>query len=216
MYIANFYSHASYEARHGVKDRRAEVADFYSHASYEARRRPGRPVQRQIHFYSHASYEARLIPDFSVRAERKFLLTRLLRGATIWDIKRCPKTLISTHTPLTRRDDAKIQIAREQIDFYSHASYEARLEDLVISHLENISTHTPLTRRDGSRAEREEIGGISTHTPLTRRDIMTTAGVDFLKNFYSHASYEARQAIFDENTHLSNFYSHASYEARRL
>ena len=100
----DFYSHASYEARHGVKDRRAEVADFYSHASYEARRRPGRPVQRQIHFYSHASYEARLIPDFSVRAERKFLLTRLLRGATIWDIKRCPKTLISTHTPLARRD----------------------------------------------------------------------------------------------------------------
>ena len=56
------------------------------------------------YFYSHASYEARHLLKFWTRPKLKFLLTRLLRGATIIMCRGAVIIFISTHTPLTRRD----------------------------------------------------------------------------------------------------------------
>ena len=65
--------------------------------------------------------EQKVLPAF------EFLLTRLLRGATISNP--CSKLSfpISTHAPLTRRDAYQISNKRKNNDFYSRASYEARL-----------------------------------------------------------------------------------------
>ena len=101
----HFYSHASCEARpvasfaspvtigistHTPLARRDERLsnegkkkdDFYSHASCEARR--GRTCRKgsPSNFYSHASCEARHAIVFGLDVPDKFLLTRLLRGAT--------------------------------------------------------------------------------------------------------------------------------------
>ena len=59
------------------------------------------------------------------------------------------KIMISTHTPLARRD----VIAA---DFHVRFSL--------------ISTHTPLARRDLFAGYTRPTGAISTHTPLARRD----------------------------------------------
>ena len=77
-------------------------------------------------FYSHASCEAwlkLLCPWLNMIS---FLLTRLLRGVTYhWPLSDT-EYLISTHTPLARRDT---------------------IVKLIIVPI-NISTHTPLARRD--------------------------------------------------------------------
>ena len=57
---------------------------------------------------------------------------------------------ISTHTPLTGRDDVN-----SEYPFVMH-----------------ISTHTPLTGRDGEKMNDFITLDISTHTPLTGRDII--------------------------------------------
>ena len=56
----------------------------------------------------------------------KFLLTRLLRGATAASPPAALLTPISTHTPLARRDQNIRKGTEEKTDFYSHASCEAR------------------------------------------------------------------------------------------
>ena len=78
-----------------------------------------------------------------------FLLTRLLRGATLqfyeekdnlWVSTHTPlarrditegksydMNVVSTHTPLARRDEIALQGIGKLIGFYSHASCEARL-----------------------------------------------------------------------------------------
>ena len=56
-----------------------------------------------------------------------FQLTRLLRGATLFQLINCLLFEVSTHAPLTRRDHAA-----------TDAAYAAR----------KVSTHAPLTRRD--------------------------------------------------------------------
>ena len=54
-----------------------------------------------------------------------FLLTRLLRGVTCW-LLRCGRIqIISTHTPLARRDRPHIILKFLRKNFYSHASCEA-------------------------------------------------------------------------------------------
>ena len=101
----------------------------------------------------------------------RFLLTRLLRGATdaaqlvpfYYEISThtplarrdlglyCVGTfdLISTHTPLARRDQNTMADAASLNDFYSHASCEARQKIIEPPAGEDyISTHTPLARRD--------------------------------------------------------------------
>ena len=58
-----------------------------------------------FNFYSHASCEARLSFHLKHLHGHQFLLTRLLRGATLRQWKLQQRNLISTHTPLARRDD---------------------------------------------------------------------------------------------------------------
>ena len=78
-----------------------------------------------------------------------FLLTRLLRGATVNILDFLIDILISTHTPLARRD-AKDKDAEKRA---------------------KISTHTPLARRDDITEFFTKVDSISTHTPLARRDL---------------------------------------------
>ena len=55
----------------------------------------------------------------------KFLLTRLSRGVTLTAQYQEVYIIISTHTPLARRDLALVNSAVDVWDFYSHASREA-------------------------------------------------------------------------------------------
>ena len=84
MIFNNFYSRASCEARHHWTKREKTKLDFYSRASCEARLFLNSCQSSQLisNFYSRASCEARLndVPDSMERI--KFLLTRLMRGAT--------------------------------------------------------------------------------------------------------------------------------------
>ena len=236
----HFYSHASYEARPGRYAVSPDALDFYSHASYEAR--PDGEDEAAIvdDFYSHASYEARLLLYSCFPSSLKFLLTRLLRGATEptktkpffqmisthtpltrRDLVHVPppkNKFISTHTPLTRRDAASRFPDTLKIDFYSHASYEARpAAGPTISAAGNFYSHASYeARRHGANGSRrtgrflltrllrgatyEQFRNpqnmlISTHTPLTRRDAELPADQISDRNFYSHASYEARHAF---------------------
>ena len=124
----------------------------------------------------------------------QFLLTRLLRGATFTCLLMLEVYYISTHTPLARRDCVDVKLEKYDLNFYSHASCEARrvntgnyITDCAnfYSHascearpvgytLKNtssgISTHTPLARRDLLLMMRFSVIRISTHTPLARRD----------------------------------------------
>ena len=73
---------------------------------------------------------------------------------------------ISTHTPLTRRDMLPSWLVLVLLNFYSHASYEARRRSIVTPETRReISTHTPLTRRDIRRTEK---GGPAGRFLLTR------------------------------------------------
>ena len=84
-----------------------------------------------------------------IRKTMKFLLTRLLRGATAYQLYHDVVDRISTHTPLARRD----------------CSFA-----LPHSFANDISTHTPLARRDRNVQLVGQLFAISTHTPLARRD----------------------------------------------
>ena len=98
-----------------------------------------------------------------------FLLTRLSRGVTKrrgWDSN---PYIISTHTPLARRDTV----------------------DLGVTTVPIISPHTPLARRDTVDLGVTTVPIISTHTPLARRDHDVLAKSLDKYNFYSHASREA-------------------------
>ena len=123
----------------------------------------------------------------------KFLLTRLLRGATDSSIKtsfnvgistHAPLTrrdahvpagfkpfLISTHAPLTRRDESGGVFQSSLKDFYSRASYEARHSIWSVSYGAITFLLTRLLRGATSRSKmRHSVDRISTHAPLTRRD----------------------------------------------
>ena len=75
---------------------------------------------------------------------------------------------ISTHTPLTGRDD---------------------LQNYHVNIMYSISTHTPLTGRDIGVGKGGIWDGISTHTPLTGRDFNQIGILRNAKHFYSHAPY---------------------------
>ena len=100
----------------------------------------------------------------------------------------------STHTPHVGRDYLQISPSYQFGHFYSHASCEARLcRGLSPAFVYVISTHTPLARRDEAVKTLRQTSPISTHTPLARRDNFPEKYRDYVKNFYSHASCEARR-----------------------
>ena len=145
----------------------------------------------------------------------KFLLTRLLRGATTADTMINDRSSISTHTPHAGRDDFRLK-AWKSLWISTHTPLARRDAILMLnSILTAISTHTPLTRRDSYGAPRLPVTNeflltrllrgatklicrawsavmISTHTPLARRDYCRPMAGFKLIDFYSHASCEAR------------------------
>ena len=123
----------------------------------------------------------------------QFLLTRLLRGATVTRSVRCTDPLC----------------------FYSHASCEARPSFYFVGKHRPVSTHTPLARRDDHRKRHP---GREKKFLLTRL-LRGATSVPFHMNlrflrFYSHASCEARLKLECKPCHDAGFYSHASCEAR--
>ena len=144
--------------------------------------------------------------------------------------------LISTHTPLARRDCAYLHMCHLLV-ISTHTPLARRDTDsdeqnIVIA----ISTHTPLARRDkvavikgvpvlkflltrllrgvtAMMANQGYKGSISTHTPLARRDLLHRLSPHSDIHFYSHASCEAWPGDYDLILPIAYFYSHASCEA---
>ena len=169
---AYFYSHASCEARplrHLIQFVNKRISTHTPLARRDARQ--DLSVVYSSDFYSHASCEARPSACRVKSFPRKFLLTRLLRGATHTVADACDTAHISTHTPLARRD-------RKHFDH---------------SVVKFISTHTPLARRDGSvSAWLHTLIKFLLTRLLRGATIIAWAPGTEPTNFYSHASCEAR------------------------
>ena len=105
------------------------------------------------------------------------------------------RLVISTHTPLARRDI--IHVSRITMIY--------------------ISTHTPLARRDRIPEKRGRIMCISTHTPHAGRDGAAMKPTNELKNFYSHAPCGARlleECLEDIAKFISTHTPHAGRDWR--
>ena len=168
----NFYSRASCEARLLLQFGGACNHDFYSRASCEARRNYRGGNERRFNFYSRASCEARQILSNSMHKMPTFLLTRLLRGATIFLNVGFHVCFISTHAPLARRDVTSNSIIRQDNRFLlTRLLRGATRMAFQIQKMYEISTHAPLARRDFIAELRGAgVTEISTHAPLARRD----------------------------------------------
>ena len=148
--LSNFYSRASYEARPyglwGTEEAFAflltrlirgatispseysAIKNFYSRASYEARlSQSAVDTLIFLDFYSRASYEARRQMEVLKIFRCLFLLTRLIRGATLLSLFFSFLILIFLLTRLIRgATDSAASLIRRMENFYSRASYEAR------------------------------------------------------------------------------------------
>ena len=126
----------------------------------------------------------------------EFLLTRLLRGATIGDFTLMSRICISTHTPLARRDMCILSTTRLPELFLLTRLLRGATNDMCCIYADHgISTHTPLARRDTQKKIDHYQIQISTHTPLARRDEQPILNREIYAHFYSHASCEARPRI---------------------
>ena len=174
----------------------------------------------QCHFYSHASCEARRLHLFYLWLFIQFLLTRLLRGATRAEPYHISHILISTHTPLARRDTHWPHGISIQSSFLlTRLLRGATVARYIMKKHLGISTHTPLARRDhlklcsnlhllhfyshaSCEARRStgllssSIQSISTHTPLARRDNGTTVIVMDVSRFLLTRLLRGATAIF--------------------
>ncbi len=212
---ADFYSRASCEARHNVtSDIGTRLPFLLTRLLRGATGLPKCKRSCSRYFYSRASCEAR--PLYSVQHKRRTAIsTHAPLARRDGDFSQMPTTLaISTHTPLARRDADEQRQVRCTLDFYSHASCEARppgdgvtvfsLKFLLTRLLRGV-TFAPssngkqgpflLTRLlrgvTGLFRRRKNRFAISTHTPLARRDAGVVVFRAFSVNFYSHASCEA-------------------------
>ena len=107
---------------------------------------------------------------FSVDIQ-KFLLTRPLRDVTFAKTIALSHPIISTHTPLTGRDETVYHTFNDQ-EISTHTPLTGRDVPFLKqrTNVVFISTHTPLTGRDAIMYAMHRIFEISTHTPLTGRD----------------------------------------------
>ena len=81
------------------------VLNFYSRASYEARHSHSYCTMPTLKISTHAPHTRRdCLPETVFILQHKFLLTRLIRGATYTEHQLLSAALISTHAPHTRRD----------------------------------------------------------------------------------------------------------------
>ena len=116
-----------------------------------------------------------------------------MRGATLKLCVSGNSYIISTHTPLTKRDDFKLHIA-VPCQVSTHTPHARRdFHGIVIYFFGSVFLLTHLLRGATSTAlSRSGFALISTHTPLARRDSAQTAVFCIWEGFYSHASCEAR------------------------
>ena len=124
------------------------LAYFYSHASCEARHAGGTGSERDIRFLLTRLLRGATDERFSGLSVCLFLLTRLLRGATPMQMMQAFGRLISTHTPLARRDTVRLFGVGQFLFLLTRLLRGATfaVEQLVAA--VEISTHTPLARRD--------------------------------------------------------------------
>ena len=215
--VQYFYSHAPCGARHDYVDTDGVINQISTHTPLARRDGIGAIyLGRTGYFYSHASCEARPLPTNGRLQTHRFLLTRLLRGATATAPSEISGINISTHTPHAGRDPDNQMATTWQPDFYSHASCEARLLGvetnitnwqflltrllrgatfaILIAKMPNvISTHTPHAGRDFISAAMRCGINISTHTPHAGRDM--TPEKKYLWNYIStHTPHAGRDS----------------------
>ena len=99
-------THAPLARRDSQKARSRFVSVIISTHAPLARRDKNKSlfIQSTSNFYSRASREARPIATIATSISKRFLLTRLSRGATMLPDSQKRHHQISTHAPLARRD----------------------------------------------------------------------------------------------------------------
>ena len=138
-------------------------------------RRAGQDHRDDGNFYSHASCEARQ-PEPGVPAlTATFLLTRPMRGATLYRDQYAICCSISTHTPHAGRDDYLLNYYFVFHNFYSHASCEAR--------------------QPGRKTKPTKLQFLLTRLLRGATPMIPNNSV-WDENFYSHASCEARRHMY--------------------
>ena len=215
----HFYSRASCEARLHKKSRSAKVLPhFYSRASCEARLMVVRPAGvLPVNFYSRASCEARRKVLCTICVPARFLLTRLLRGATNTEEQRDSITTdFYSRASCEARPAQFLRSLNRQQNFYSRASCEARR---IFRTFVNHNRKFLLTRLLRGATKMETDQKFLYQFLLTRllRGATPILQIwNFCKlNFYSRASCEARLGDNYSLLVWRNFYSRASCEARR-
>ena len=193
-YNDNFYSRTSCEVRQSWAMPELTSANFYSRTSCEVRPLSIEDFEEITDFYSRTSCEVRLeIHVQPLTYLLQFLLTHLLRGATIIGNNPIYRLSISTHAPLARCDEQQEEQPPVTVDFYSRTSCEVRLDDKKgFGAGTLISTHAPLARCDKMIGMKTNITKISTHAPLARCDICSKIILSTTLNFYSRTSCEVR------------------------
>ena len=100
------------------------------------------------------------------------------------------KYTISTHTPLTGRDETGTDTAWKPLYFYSHAPYGTwPLTRSLFCFLLDFYSHAPYGTWQLYHHADDWLFLISTHTPLTGRDCSLKTTCSPFCNFYSHAPY---------------------------
>ena len=165
-----------------------------------------------------------------------FLLTRLMRGATVISDSDEFGNKISTHAPHARRDNSMVEKMAAEINFYSRASCEARLNlfpsgtlilQFLLTRLMRGATKSTARRLAASRflltrlmrgATEERVDekyflSISTHAPHARRDIVYWLAETNL-NISTHAPHARRDATGTKNWNYYCISTHAPHARR--
>ena len=90
-------------------------------------------------FYSRASCEARRGNRQAERGTRRFLLTRLMRGAAECETEEDTEPIISTHAPHARRGETSFEVMTGSAEISTHAPHARR--GLGIYHLTSAFCH---------------------------------------------------------------------------
>ena len=170
-----------------------------------------------MNFYSRASCEARHDPAVAETELQKFLLTRLLRGATKMETDQKFLYQFLLTRLLRGATVLAIAVVFPRFSFLlTRLLRGATMEPTCAELIYTISTHAPLARRDTSIS----LSMVSTISFLLTRLLRGATPIlqiwNFCKlNFYSRASCEARLGDNYSLLVWRNFYSRASCEARR-
>ena len=146
-----------------------------------------------MHFNSRTSCEVRPNRESWTLNPRKFQLTHLLRGATVWQSR-----FLAGYSHFNSRTSCEVRLTLQPevqlpIRISTHAPL-ARCDMLDTTKTEMliISTHAPLARCDAKDGYIMCAIGISTHAPLARCDAEVDSMPTTLYDFNSRTSCEVR------------------------